>query len=276
MFRKVIKLVCSFAIIVPFIANANERLQVFVSISPQQFLLESIGREQVEVKVMLEPGDSPETFDPGLKQIAALSSARLYFRIGLAFEEKWLGGIGGKSQNIKVIDCCENIIKSKFLLVDKHVWLSVRNAQLIAALMKQELVSIDPDHAFEYEKNYLELIAQLKQLDKDIDVALQRRRTDYFIISHAAFGYYAADYGLKQLSLENSGRQVGAKSIVSFIQRARSENIKTLFVQKQHRTAAAIAFANEIDAKIVEIDPLRQDYIENLRQITMKMVEAMR
>jgi zinc transport system substrate-binding protein len=273
--NKTTVLICLIALFASRAYCASEALQIFVSIPPQQFLVKSIGGERVEVTIMLKPGDTPETFDPTLKQIAELNRSHLYFRIGVAFENKWLQSINKRSKNIKIIDCCENVVTNQALFLDKHVWTSVRNAQRLATVIKQELVKLDQQHAKEYERNYLRLIVQLKQLDNEIHAVLEKRRTDSFIISHAAFGHFAADYGLKQLSLESNGRQPGAKGLVNLVEQARSERIKTLFVQKQHKNAAALAFANEIEAKIVEIDPLREDYVENLRSIAIKMAEAM-
>lgn len=255
---------------------AQAPIQVFVSIAPQQYLVKSIGRNLVDVNVMLKAGDSPETFDPTLKQISELNKAQLYFRIGVEFEKKWLENIKRTRNKIKIIDCCENIIESRSIAFDSHIWTSARNAQLLAAQIKQELINIDPMRAEEYETNYFGLVRDLEQLDNEIYALLNKRRTDYFVISHAALDHFADDYGLIQLSLEYQGKELGAKSLVGIIKRAKQENIKTLFVQKQHKSAAAIAFANEIDARVVEIDVQHGDYINNLRSITNTMAEAMK
>jgi zinc transport system substrate-binding protein len=255
---------------------AQAPIQVFVSIAPQQYLVESIGQNLVDVSVMLLPGESPETFDPTLKQIAGLKKTQLYFRIGVEFENKWLDNIKRSRNNIKIVDCCKDIIESRSVAFDSHIWTSARNAQLLAAVIKQELIIIDPVHTEEYENNYLNLVRDLEQLDNEIYALLNKRRTDYFIISHAALGHFAADYGLIQLSLENQGKELGARSLIGIIERAREEKIQTLFIQKQHKSAAAMAFANEIDARVIEVDVQHGDYINNLRDITNMMAEAMR
>ncbi len=255
---------------------AQVPIQVFVSIAPQQYLVESIGQNLVDVTVMLLPGESPETFDPTLKQIAVLNKAQLYFRVGVEFENKWLDNIKRSRNDIKIVDCCKNIIESRSITFDSHIWTSARNAQLLAAVIKQELIIIDPAHTEKYENNYLSLVHDLEQLDNEIYALLNKRRTDYFIISHAALGHFADDYGLIQLSLENQGKELGARSLIGIIKRARAEKIQTLFIQKQHKSAAAMAFATESDARVIEVDVQHGDYINNLRYITNMMAEAMR
>jgi len=266
--------ICVLVCFLPITLQANQQLQVYVSIPPQQYLVERIGGEFVDVRVMMKPGDSPETFDPTPRRIIELYNAQLYFRIGVAFENKWLGSVKKSNAQIKIVDCCENIIKRHSISLDNHVWTSARNIQLLATLVKKELIAMDSDHAPEFEKNYMALIVDLEQLDNEIYALLNQRRTDYFIISHAAFGHFANDYGLIQLSLENEGKERGAKSLVSMIRQAQQEKIQTLFVHKQHPSATALAFANEIGAEVIEIDALNGDYIANLRSITKLIAKA--
>jgi zinc transport system substrate-binding protein len=265
-----------FIYFLPAVLMANEALRVFVSIPPQQYLVERIGQKFVDVKVMLKAGDSPETFDPTLKQITQLNNAQIYFRIGVAFEKKWIRSLEKNNIQTKIINCCEDIIERRSVALDNHVWASARNAQLLAAMIKQALIDVDPGHALQYEQNYMDLIVELEQLDNEIYALLSQRRTDYFIISHAALGHFAEDYGLIQLSLENSGKELGPRSLVKIIKHARKEKIQTLFLQKQHKTATAMAFANEIGAEQIEVDPLHGDYIANLRNITNLIAGATR
>jgi zinc transport system substrate-binding protein len=174
----------------------------------------------------------------------------------------------------KIVDCCETIKEGRSVGFDSHIWTSARNAQHLATVIKQELIKFDPGNTEQYERNFSELMSELEHLDNEIHQLLANRRTDYFVISHAALGHYADDYGLIQLSLEKQGKELGAKSLVGIIELARKEEIQTLFIQRQHKSAAAIAFANEIDARIIEVDVQHGDYINNLRGITQLIAEA--
>ena len=53
--------------------TANDRLPVFVSILPQQFFVQQIGGERVEVRVMVAPGANPATYEPTPRQITKAS-----------------------------------------------------------------------------------------------------------------------------------------------------------------------------------------------------------
>ncbi len=222
----------------------------------------------------MKPGESPETFDPSQGQIRALHDAQLYFRIGVPFEEKWLDGFQDNHVNLKIVECCSELIGQQSVSLDNHIWTSTRNLQLLAGLIKDELIELAPEQVAAFEQNYQALMTQLQDLDTEIRVLLEQRRSDYFFVSHAAFGHFASDYGLTQVALESEGRQLGAKSLTRIIQKAEQEKISTLFVQKQHPSASAKAFAHAIKARIVEVDPLAEDYIASLRKFATLIGEA--
>lgn len=262
-----------FLLHLPVLAVNTERLEIYVSIPPQKYLVERIGGERVNVTVMIKPGYSPETYDPSPRQITALSTAHIYFQIGVPFETQWMHAISSQNPDMLVVDTC--LCAGRYQQ-DPHIWTSPANAKRIAALIKDALIRKVPGSASFYEANYQSLIHDLDELDRDIRAGLSHVRTGYFIVSHASWGYYADDYGLTQLALESNGIQKGPRGMMELINIARREGIHTLFIQKQHPTAAAYTLANELDARAVVIDPLEENYIENLRHVSALIAEATR
>lgn len=92
-------------------ANAVERLSVFVSIVPQKYFVQQIGKDLVDVKIMVKPGASPATYEPKPRQMAELSNAKLYFSIGVPFENAWLKKISASNPDMKVIHTDHGIEK---------------------------------------------------------------------------------------------------------------------------------------------------------------------
>ena len=66
-------------------AQAGKKLVVFVSIPPQKYFLHQIGKQRLDVQVMVQPGASPATYEPKPRQMAAISRAHIYFAIGVSF-----------------------------------------------------------------------------------------------------------------------------------------------------------------------------------------------
>ena len=254
-------------------AAAGDAIDVFVSIAPQKYLVKRIGADRVNVGVMLKPGHSPETYDPTPRQIVMLSKARIYFLIGVPFENKWKEKFRLQNQAMHLVDTCQ---KCPVLDQDPHTWTSPINAKLIAEQIRDALVAEDRHHEGMYESNYRDLAAELDRLDNEIESMLKNRRTDYFIVSHDAWSYYARRYKLKQLALESKGREKGPRGITQLVERARQENIRVLFIQKQHPAASAYTLAAELGARVVVIDPLAENYIDNLRRTTALIAGAVK
>lgn len=176
-----------------------------------------------------------------------------------------------QNEAMRMVNTCQ---KCPALDDDPHTWTSPINAKLIAEQIKDALVAVDWTHTGMYESNYNALAEELDRLDAEIEHRLRDRRTDYFIVSHDAWSYYARHYGLKQLALESRGREKGPRGISQLVDRARRENIKTLFIQEQHPTGAAYTLAAELDAGVEVIDPLAENYIDNLRRVTALIAGA--
>lgn len=255
------------------LAATDDTVEVFVSIAPQKYLVKRIGNERVNVRVMLKPGNSPETYDPTPRQIAMLSNARIYFFIGVPFEKKWREKFRLQNEKMRIIDTCQ---KCPAIDDDPHTWTNPLNGKLIAEQIRDALLAEDQVHAGIYETNYQKLAAELDSLDAEIEHSLRNRHTDYFIVSHDAWSYYARRYGLKQLALESRGREKGPRGISQLVDRARRENIKTLFIQEQHPGGAAYTLAAELGAGVAVIDPLAENYIDNLRRITALIAGAIK
>jgi len=95
------------------------------------------------------------------------------------------------------------------------------------------------------------------------------------IVSHPSWSYFADDYGFRQISIEQEGKEIQASSMVKLIKLAKEKNIKAVFVQPQFNSRAAEVIAREIDATILVLDPLAFNYIENIIDITDKIVQGL-
>jgi zinc transport system substrate-binding protein len=92
-------------------AFANDKLPVFVSIVPQKYFVQQIGKDLVDAQVMVRPGASPAAYEPKPKQMADLSKTKTYFAIGVPFENAWLSKIAAANPNMRVIHTDHGIEK---------------------------------------------------------------------------------------------------------------------------------------------------------------------
>lgn len=90
---------------------AADKLLTFVSILPQKYFVQQIGKDFVDVQVMVQPGASPHTYEPRPRQMADLSKAKAYFAVGVTFEDAWLNRIAAANPKMKVVHTDHGIKK---------------------------------------------------------------------------------------------------------------------------------------------------------------------
>ena len=266
-------------------ASEADVKNVFVSILPQKYFVERIGSKHVHVSVMVGPGQNPATYEPSPKQMALLNDSHLYFRIGVPFENIWIDVIHELNANLEIIECCTHLSSiaieghshgnhtDEKNIIDPHVWTSPIKAKNIALIIKEALINTLPAYKIEFEENYSKLIDDLNKLDEDIRTSLVQLNHRYMLVTHPSWGYYAKAYNLIQLPIELDGKEIRAKSLSKLIEIAKSKNIKRIFTQKQFNKNSAEILAKEINADIIDLDPLAEDYIANLYYVTDLIAE---
>ena len=260
-----------------------KRMVVAVSILPQSGFVEAVGGDKVETVVMVPPGADPHTYEVTPDQMVKLSQAKMYAKVGspLEFELAWLDKLIAANPNMLVVDCSTgtelmaNPDPDEPGNEDPHIWLSVKNAEIMVRNICAGLVQVDPANQTYYEKNRDSYLEELTQLDGDIMEGLASVSNRSFIVFHPAFGYFARDYGLTQIAVEQGGKEPSADYIVRLIEQAREQNIRVVFVSPEFDTKSAGVIAKEIGGRVVIIDPLAKDFVSNMRTVESAMREAM-
>ncbi len=257
----------------PAPAEPVGRLNVVVSIVPQQYFVERIGGEHVDVTVMVPPGFSPATYEPKPEQLQTLSEADAYVRMRVPFEEAWMERIVSANQDMLIIDQAEGIerIGDK----DPHIWLSPPLVRVQAQTIYDGLVKLDPDHEADYEANLETFLADLDELDADVEETLSHLANRRFMVFHPAWAYFARDYGLEMIPVQIEGSNPSAAEMADLIQTAQENNIKVIFAQPEFSTESADAIAQEIGGQVLLISPLAPDWLDNLRRVADTFAEVL-
>ena len=267
----------------------NGSLPVFVSIPPQKYFVERLGGDYVKVSVMLPPGQSPATYEPTPKQMVELSAAQAYFKIGLPFEHALLDKIAKTIANLEIVDTCANIELHRMAEphhhghshdcdhdhtageLDPHTWMDPQAAKLQVQTICRTLCRLDPTHAPQYRENGGKLEQELDAVDAQIAELLAPWRGRDFYVFHPAFGYFAKRYGLVQVAVEAGGKEPTAKQLGTLIERAKAANVKLIFVQPQFSDRSARTVAESIGGAVVAMDPMAENYLDNLLEIASKI-----
>ena len=283
--------------------SAWGKVVVFVSIAPQKYFVQQIGKNLVDIQVMIPPGANLHVYEPKPKQMVAITRARLYFAIGIEFEKARLKKISRANPHMKVVHTDQGIQKIPMAAhhhrdeksehhaeieygkdrahhassgLDPHVWLSPPLVKKQARAMLIALQEIDPAHHLTYEGNYQTFVAEIADLDTELKNILSGKRGFQFMVFHPAWGYFAHTYGLQQVPVEIEGKNPKPAQIKELIEHARKNDIKAIFVQPQFSGRNAELIAREIDGQVVSADPLAEDWADNLRKVAQQIKVQLR
>jgi zinc transport system substrate-binding protein len=260
-------------------AKADEPIRVFVSILPQAQLVEKIGGERVEVSVLVQPGQSPATFSPTPKQLAELSRAKLFVRVGVPFERGFLEKVRETYPQLRIVDQRENVELLGTGVhdhgeVDPHIWLDPKRLKVQAQTIAKALVSAEPDGLAEFNANLHRLLGELEALDRRIERVLAPFKGQILMVYHPAYGYFAESYGLRQVAVEAGGKEPGARRLAGIIDQARRIKARVIFVQPQFSKKSAALVAEAIGGTVVPMDPLARDVLSNLENMAKTVAES--
>lgn len=262
----------------------NSKAVISVSILPQKYFVEQIAGDHFDINVLIPPGASPASYDPTPSQIVELSKSEIYFKIGhIEFEKNWLNKISGEYPKLNIVDNSSGLDLIENQQYDKdhghhhgfiepHTWMSPENVKVMAKSIYEALLKFDSKNEPFYSKNYNQFILKIEKLNQDISAQLQDIPSRSFIIYHPALTYFAKDYKLKQIPIEIEGKNPSAYYIKKIIDTAKSQNIQIVFIQKQFDQEKAKIIANEINGRVIPIDPLDYNWQDQLRFISNALV----
>ncbi|MFH0911640.1 MAG: zinc ABC transporter substrate-binding protein [Planctomycetota bacterium] len=324
---------------------AVKKVTVFVSILPQAAFVEAVGGRFVEVSVLVGPGQSPHTYEPTPRQIAALEGAALYFSIGVGFEEGFLRKVESMFPHLRVVDMAAGIpframteaeaehgeeaeaheaghaehaehaatgtdVAGMMDRVhaalgrpaphaeepaaaeehkeaheeghhhaagerDPHVWLDPVLVKTLAENACEALVRAAPLHETEFRANLHAFAEKLDRTNERLAQALAPIRGRKLYVFHPAFGYFADRYGLEQIAVETAGHDPSAQELARFIESARADGVKVIFIQPQFSEKSAETVAEAVGGAVVPMDPLAGNYLQNLEEIASKVSAAL-
>lgn len=273
----------------------NEKLSVFVSILPQKYFAEKLLGENGSIDVLIGPGQSPHTYEPLPQQMGKLSRADIFFSVGIPFEKALIHKLVGLCPDIRIIASDEGIEKRIMTEEhehhdesdhhehgdehhedvhhhgvgekDPHFWLDPDKAFAMAENMAKAIVAAKPELQSSVAANLEGLKQEISALNAELSKTLLPYKGQTMFVFHPAFGYFADKFGLVQKSVEIEGKEPAPRQLGELIKNCRAEGVKVIFVQKQFPASTAKTIADSIGGKVIAIDPLAEDYIQNLKSM---------
>ncbi len=262
--------------------HANETVKVATTILPIKNFVEKVGGDKVEAFSLIPPGGNPHTYEPTPGQMKKFSEVDLFVKLSMhfEFEETWIPKLEKLNKKVKTVNSSRNITPIPMIegghhdhhdhhdhgQWDPHTWVSIKNAMVIASTIKDALVDHDPANADYYRENAQNFLIELDDLHQEIKQSLNDKKQRAIFIYHPAWGYFAHDYGLEQVVIEQHGKEPSAKDLARFVKQANDRGIKAIFTSPEFSDKSAKVIASEIGGRVVSIDHLGENFVSNMRE----------
>ena len=259
----------------------NSRV-IYATFFPIYDMASKIAGDKYEVKCLTPYGQEPHDYEPTAKEIAGMVSSPALLLNGIGLD-KWSDSLPDELKKKSHVVTQGIAIKEIDGVKDPHVWLSVKNAMTELLNIKNTLVEIDPENKNYYEANFEEERNRFAELDEKFTSELQQIKNKYLVVSHAAFGYLASDYGLEQIYIAGLEPDAAptAKKMEELIEKVKEYHVSTIFYEETVSPQIAKKIAQEAEVKTDTLFTLESieegedaDYVSLMEENLAKIVKA--
>lgn len=248
--------------------GADDGLTIYTSFYPMYFLASEIAGDKAEVISLVPAGVEPHDWEPKPKTIAELQKADMFVYNGAGMET-WVESIIPtlEKSDIRIVEASKGLEllsadkanideDEKNLDYDPHVWVSPVKFKQQAENIYKELVALDAANKDYYKANYERLSKELEKLDSDFREAAADFKSKVFIVSHASFGYLAAEYGLTQVAIRgvSPDAEPSPAKLAELVEISRENNIKYIFFESLVSPKLSQTLANEVGAEVLVLN----------------------
>lgn len=274
--KKIIAVLLTFFLIIGaiFIALGNinknnqqtEKITIVTSLFPEYDFVKQIGKDKVDVKIILPPGTESHTYEPTPKDIVSINEADMFIYTSNQMEpwaEKIAESIDSKNtiilqagQNINLIEIEHDHGDAKDHeehTADAHIWLNPNNAIKMVENVTDKLCEISPENTEYFRNNANAYIEELRKLDAEIEETVKNSERKKLVFG----GEFAYIYFLNRYNLEyatayqgcGEGAEPSAKQIKEIIDTINNEKIPVIFYQELSEGKIAKMIADETNAQ---------------------------
>lgn len=245
----------------------TSKLQIMSSFYPLREFSQNVGKEKVDVKLLVPVGVEPHDWEPTIKDVQQMQKSDLIIINGIGFES-WVDKLNEMNYQGVIVDTSNGIViknvdeestqENDSESGDPHIWLNPVFAKIQVQNIANAFSNSDPENRQYYQENAANYINKLDLLDSKIHNELSGCNHD-FIAFHHAFSYFADEYNLTQHTIIPSyapHAEPTAKTLENVINKAKQLNLKVIFTEETVDPKTSQVIANEIGGKILVLSPL--------------------
>jgi zinc transport system substrate-binding protein len=257
-------------------------MSIVAGFYPLQFVAERVGGAQVRVSNLTQPGAEPHDLELSPRQVGEISDATLvlYLHGFQPAVDEAVAQAGSTALDVSgavpLLPATAGHGEDEGApgATDPHVWLDPTRLATIADALAQRLAELDPEGAAGYRERATGLRADLTALDGEYAEGLGDCERREVVVSHAAFGYLADRYDLRQIPITglSPDTEPTPGQLAAAAEEAREVGATTIFFETLVSPAVAQAVAEEVGAGTAVLDPIEglepgsgDDYLSVMR-----------
>ena len=268
----------------------SHELSIITTIYPEYaWTKEILGArtDSVNLTLLIKNGIDLHSYKPTAHDVAKIASADMVIYVGGESDE-WIKDALAASPKkgrveINLMEALGDRVKAEEIVEgmqaeahehhhhdeevenDEHVWLSLKNAEILVKKIAEELSKIDAAHASAYKQNAEAYIAQIQSLDAEYRTAVESaaRKTVLFG-DRFPFRYLVDDYGIKYYAAFvgcSAESEASFETIAFLAGKMDSESLPSIFIiengNEKIAKAVLAASKNSKSAQIFTINSMQ-------------------
>ena len=197
----------------PVELGVADHLKVVATTSIMGDVVARVGGDQIELTVLMAPGQDPHSFEPAARDLTAVAAADLVFVNGWDLEEGLVDDLAAIATDVPIVPISAGVRPRTFAAeaaaeadhdeheeahgaIDPHVWFALDNVSQWVDNVVTVLAGLDPANASVYAANgaaYQEELAELAQYAATAIAQIPPARR-LLVTNHDSLGYLAAEY----------------------------------------------------------------------------------
>lgn len=225
---------------------------VVAAFYPLAWAAEQVGGSTVDVQNLTPPGSEPHDVELTPRDVEGIQKADVVLYLSHGFQPAVEHAVDGARGEVVDAFAGERLREGSGDdggEADPHVWLDpVRFSRVVrgvgAALRRPQRAAL--------------VAAEVRALDRRYRDGLAHCARRELVTSHAAFGYLAARYGLKQVPITgvDPGSEPSPRALADLVDTVRRDHVRTVFFEKLVSPRLAETVAREAGANTAVLDPL--------------------
>ncbi len=190
--------------------ETQEKLSVVTTIFPPYDFTREIAGDTAEVTALLPHDSESHTYEPTLKDIAAVADCDIFICVGGEIDP-WAESLWGTTLNserkiIRLLDIVgeeHTHIEGEEHLeeTDQHVWTSPENVMEIVKVIAENLCDADPKNTSTYTTNRIKYLEKLKLLHSEFEkLGEEAAHKTLVFADRFPFSHLCEDYGFTAIS----------------------------------------------------------------------------